>query len=118
MELNKAIEKVWSQHKETYLPDKIQERAYGFYENHNPKDVLVLGLNPFYEKNTKQSRSVKYNVEDMLKYVTAESHLYECYFNRIQKMLKNTEFSIDLNHQMVYADLFYYRTNERNEILD
>jgi len=118
MELNKAIEKVWSQHKETYLPDKIQERAYGFYENHNPKDVLVLGLNPFYEKNTKQSRSVKYNVEDMLKYVTAESHLYECYFNRIQKMLKNTEFSIDLNHQMAYADLFYYRTNERKETLD
>lgn len=118
MELNKAIEKVWNQHKKTYLPDIIQEKSYGFYQNYNPKDILVLGLNPFYGKSIKQSKPVKYNVADMLKYVTAESPLYECYFNRIQKMLKNSEFSIDLNNQMAYADLFYYRTNERKETLD
>ena len=118
MELNKAIEKLWNQHKETWLPDRIKERFYGFYENYNPKDILVLGLNPFYGKSPKQSKPVKYNVADMLKYVTAESPLYECYFNRIQKMLKSSEFSIDLNHQMAYADLFYYRTNERKKTLD
>lgn len=118
MELNKAIEKVWNQHKKTYLPDIIQEKSYGFYQNYNPKDILVLGLNPFYGRSTKQSLPVKHDVADMLKYITVESPLYECYFSCIQKMLKNSEFSIDLTHQMAYADLFYYRTNERKETLD
>jgi len=118
MELNKAIEKVWNQHQENHLPDNIQDRAYAFYENYNQKDLLVLGLNPFYGKAEKHLRSVKHNVEDLLKYVTSDSYLYDQYFKHIQKMLKHSEFSIDLTNKMAYADLFYYRTNERQETLD
>jgi len=118
MELNKAIQKVWNQHQESYLPDNIQDSAYAFYENYNQKDLLVLGLNPFYGKVEKHLRSIKYNVEDLLKFVTSDSYLYEQYFKRIQKTLKHPEFSIDLTSKMAYTDLFYYRTNEREATLN
>lgn len=111
MVLSQSIAKVWKDNEKS-IPLELRERRFAYSENIEQKDILFLGLNPsFQEKSLKQA--VKYNVISQL----GEDLKKNEYFKRILSSLEHSLFDIDLIDDFAYADLFYYRTSEKEKMV-
>lgn len=111
MVLSQSIAKVWRDNEKS-IPLELRERRFAYSENIEQKDILFLGLNPsFQEKSLKQA--VKYNVRSQLGGDLKKNE----YFKRILSSLEHSLFDIDLIDDFAYADLFYYRTSEKEKMV-
>lgn len=116
MILEQEITKVWHKHQfKSELPKFIQKRRYCFCENHQQKDVLILGINPVFGKGS-QAVASKYKMKDVVNYVV-KHNLHQHFFGRVQEMLQNSD-ATNLLNQTAYTDLFYYRTKARKRYLN
>ncbi|MVX36844.1 hypothetical protein [Myroides sp. LoEW2-1] len=106
------VAQIWKRYAKS-IPADLIEREFCYSENIEQKDLLFLGLNPSFEEES-LNQAVKYNVRSQLDKNLKNKE----YFKRILSSLEHRLFDIDLRDDFAYADLFYYRTNEKDKVVE
>lgn len=114
MELQRQIAKVWETYQDNeYLPSFIIDRKFGFYVDIEQKDILVLGLAPFFHSKS-VLKPTKYN---MFYHIGDESRM-NSYQREINKLLFDRVLGIDLLTDTTYFDLFFFRDQFQDSSID
>lgn len=107
MDIQEQIASVWQNYENNKnIPTFIKERRYGFYDNQQQKDILVLGIAPIYQTKS-VCKPTKYNI---LHHLGDEKNM-NAYQKAITKIVINEKEKLDLSPWLTYMDLFYYRTD-------
>jgi len=107
MDIQQQIAKVWQDYEnKDNIPAVIKERRYGFYDNLEQKDILILGIAPIYHAKS-VSKPTKY---DILHHLGDQNNM-NAYQRAITKIVKSEQLKLDLSPCLTYMDLFYYRTD-------
>ena len=112
MRLSEKITALWNAN-EAVMTAELCNRKYCYSENIEQKDILFLGLNPSFGENA-VLEAVKYNVKSRLGANIKE----DTYFKRVFTSLEHRLFGIDLIDDFAYTDLFYYRTNDKDKVVE
>lgn len=114
MDIQEQIATVWQAYENNKnIPAFIKERRYGFYDNQQQKDILVLGIAPIYQTKS-VCKPTKYN---MLHHLGDENNM-NAYQRAITKIVINEKENLDLSPWLTYMDLFYYRTDANKSELN
>lgn len=116
MKFQNQLAKIWSNYENNVnIPSFVKERRFGFYENKEQKDILILGVQPSFGKNS-IPKPTKYN----MLYNIGIGEKMNLYQSEIRAIIKDND--LDLFSSLAYMDLFYFRstiyTNRLNLFLD
>jgi hypothetical protein len=115
MNIQAALEEIWSQDYIAALPYWVKERGFSYSENFMAKNVLISGFNPSF----RSSDNVDNHSFDFQRILGDDK--WDNYWGSLKKIIHDPLSNIDLRSQTAYLDIFYFREMTqslfKNEIL-
>ena len=109
MNIQEALEGIWSKNYIAELPSWVKERGFCFSENQMAKNVLITGFNPSF-RSSDDMNFHKFNFQDIL-----AKPEWDNYWGSLKKIIYDPLSNIDLRSETAYLDIFYFR--EKTQIL-